>query len=91
MRRKELVLLLFVMVGMSFAGTGGSELSSVWNEISTGLQGFWGKIIAAIFIGLTLVAAKGGNGIMAFAMFIIAMIIGVVPGVIDSRYSLIGF
>lgn len=84
-----LVLLMAFSAGTTtFAGTGGSELTSIWNEISQGLQGFWGKIIAVLFIGLTLVAAKGGNMLMAFAMFIIAMVIGVIPGIVDARYTL---
>ncbi|HID05221.1 MAG TPA: hypothetical protein EYP20_05395 [Aigarchaeota archaeon] len=64
-------------------------MTSIWNEISQGLQGFWGKIIAVLFIGFTLVAAKGGNMLMAFAMFIIAMVIGIVPGIVDARYTLL--
>ena len=90
-RHEMLALALFVMFlagTTTFAGTGGSELSSIWTEISNGLQGFWGKIIAVIFIGLTLVAAKGGNMLMAFAMFVLAMVVGVAPGVIDARYTL---
>jgi len=90
MKRESLFTFVFltVFVMSAFAGTGGSELSSVWNEISQGLQGFWGKIIAVLFIGFTLIAAKGGNILMAFAMFIVAMLIGIVPGVIDTRYTL---
>ena len=90
MRREVLTVALFTIIfaGVSFAGTGGSELTSIWNEISQGLQGFWGKIIAVLFVGLTLVAAKGGNMLMAFAMFVIAMVIGVIPGIIDARYTL---
>jgi len=84
-----LALVLLLMVGITFAGTGGGELTSIWNEISQGLQGFWGKIIAVLFIGFTLVAAKGGNMLMAFAMFIIAMVIGIVPGIVDARYTLL--
>ncbi len=82
------LFMVFVAGTTTFAGTGGSELTSVWTEISNGLQGFWGKIIAVLFVGLTLVAAKGGNMLMAFAMFVIAMVIGVIPGVIDARFTL---
>lgn len=91
MSRKDLVFLItliIVFTGMSFAGTGGSELASIWTEISNGLQGFWGKIIAVLFIGFTLIAARGGNMLMAFAMFIIAMLVGIIPGIIDARYTL---
>ena len=83
-----LMMLILVLAGVTFAGTGGSELSSIWTEISQGLQGFWGKIIAVLFIGFTLIAAKGGNMLMAFAMFVIAMLVGIVPGMIDARYTL---
>ena len=90
MKKEELFLVgfLLLMVGLSFAGTGGSELTSAWDEISQGLQGFWGKLIAAVFVGLAVVAMKGGQTIMAITMFVIAMLIGAIPGIIDARYTL---
>lgn len=82
-------LLLLMLVGTpALAGTGGSELTSMWNEISAGLQGVWGKIIAILFVGFALMAGKGGNMLMAFAMFVIAMLIGTIPGIINARFSL---
>jgi len=86
----SVIFALALVVG-AHAGTGGSELTSMWNEISSGLQGFWGKIIAVLFVGLALAAAKGGNILMAFAMFIIGMLIGTIPSLIDARYSLTFF
>jgi len=79
----------FVLSLPALAGTGGSELSSLWTEITNGLQGFWGKLIAVLFVGFSLVAAKGGNMLMAFAMFILAMTISIIPGIIDARFTLL--
>lgn len=91
MRREVLALAVMLSLAIAFnafAGTGGGELQSMWQEIERGLQGFWGKLIAILFVGLALIAAKGGNMLMAFAMFIIGMLIGTIPGLIDARYSL---
>lgn len=90
MRKGGLIVVLFAIlaVGLAFAGTGGAELTSAWDEITQGLQGFWGKLIAAVFVGLAVVALKGGQTIMAVTMFVIAMLIGAIPGIIDARYTL---
>jgi len=80
---------VFTVVTTTFAGTSGSELSTLWNEISGGLQGFWGKLIGILFVGFALVAAKGGNMLMAFAMFILGMVIATIPGILDARYTLL--
>ncbi len=87
---QEVMLALFMLflAGTAFAGTGGAELSSVWDEISMGLQGFWGKIIAAALVGLSIMVGKDGRYISALAIFIMGMVIGFIPGIVDSRYTL---
>ncbi|HHJ63318.1 MAG TPA: hypothetical protein ENJ61_00260 [Aquifex aeolicus] len=83
-----LALFMLFLAGTAFAGTGGAELSPIWDEISQGLQGFWGKIVAAAMVGLSIWIAKEGRYISALAVFIMGMVIGFIPGIVDSRYAL---
>ena len=71
----------------AFAGTGGTEVNAVWDFVKNGLQGTWGKILAAIFIGFAILAAKGGNGIATIIFAAIAFIIGSIPTIVESGYS----
>ncbi|WP_457641306.1 hypothetical protein [Persephonella sp.] len=75
------------MVSAAFAGTGGAEVNDVWTWISDGLQGTWGKIFAAIFIGFAILAAKSGNAIATLVFAAIAYIIGKVPDIVGTSYT----
>lgn len=85
-----MMLGLFVMLTMSMmaaAGTGGSELSSAWNTVTNGLQGTWGKLIAAGFVGLAMLALKNGSIIGGIFMFIMAVLVGTIPNIVNADYS----
>jgi len=92
MRRANLYFLPFILAlllgDVSFAGTGGSELASLWDEIVQGLQGYWGKIIAVALLGFAILMGVRANWLMAFALLVISFSIGIIPGVIDTRYTL---
>ena len=84
-----LVLLLFMVAGAAHAGTGGAELDSWYVLISDALQGTWGKIIAAFFIGTAIIIFKSGGIIGGIFMLMLGMSIGSIPGIINSKYSII--
>lgn len=75
------------MVHSVFASTGGSEVQVVWDKVSQALQGYWGKIFAAIFIAIAILSAKGGNVIGAVVFVIIGLIIGKIPDIVNTAYT----
>lgn len=87
-------LTLAVLLGLDptihfvLAGTGGSEVSSWWTDLSNGLKGTWGKIIAAAFIGLAFIAGKSGGIIPAIFMFFLGISVGTIPDIVNSRYTI---
>ncbi len=83
----SLAIFLGVDVQNAFAGTGGQEVNAVWDFVKNGLQGTWGKILAAIFVGFAILAAKGGNGIATIIFAAIAFLIGSIPTIVESGYS----
>ena len=72
----------------AIAGTGGSEISSWWTDLSSALKGTWGKLIAAAFIGLAIIAGKSGGVIPAIFMFFLGISVGTIPDIVDTKYTL---
>jgi len=83
-----LIALALAMPELAFAGTGGSEVASWYNDISSALQGFWGKLIALAFIGFSLIAFKEGAIIPAIFLIFVGLGVGVIPDVVDARFTL---
>lgn len=82
-----LALSVFVLGINAFAGTGGAELQDWYTDISGALQGFWGKIIAAAFMGIAIILFKGGGIMGGIFMMMLGLSIGMIPDIIDSRYT----
>ncbi len=80
--------LLALSPDLAFAGTGGSEVSSWYNDIAGALQGFWGKLIAMAFIGFSLVAFKDGAIIPGIFLVFLGLGVGIIPEIVDARFSL---
>ena len=90
MKNKSIVLfaLLLILGGTSlFAGTGGAELQTWYQDISAALQGFWGKIIAAVFLGICIILFKGGAIVGGIFMMMLGLSVGMIPDIIDSKYT----
>lgn len=78
---------LDAMFAQALAGTGGSEISSWWTDLTNALKGTWGKLIAAAFIGLAFIAGKSGGIIPAIFMFFLGISVGTIPDIVDARYT----
>lgn len=85
-----LLLTFFVFVlfpDLSFAGTGGEELQSIYDKTVAIAQGYGGKTIAVISFILALVGAIRGN-LMAFgSAFGVGVVAGVGPQLVTSGIS----
>jgi hypothetical protein len=73
---------------LAFAGTGGAEVASWYNDIARALEGFWGKLIAMAFIGFSLVAFKEGAIIPAIFLIFVGLGVGIIPEIVDARFTL---
>lgn len=87
------LLLLLLLVSslvpdVAMAGTGGSEVQGWYNDISNGLQGFWGRLIALAFIGFALMAFKQGAVVPGIFLVLVGLGVGSIPGIINQRISL---
>jgi len=80
--------LLALSPDLAFAGTGGSEVSTWYNDVASALQGFWGKLIAMAFIGFSLVAFKEGAIIPAIFLIFVGLGVGIIPDIVDARFTL---
>lgn len=80
--------LLALSPDLAFAGSGGSEVASWYNDIASALEGFWGKLIALAFIGFSLVAFKEGAIIPAIFLIFIGLGVGIIPDIVDARFTL---
>jgi len=80
--------LLALSPDLAFAGTGGSEVASWYNDIASALQGFWGKLIAMAFIGFSLVFFKDGAIIPAIFLIFVGLGVGIIPDIVDARFTL---
>ncbi len=80
--------LLALSPDLAFAGSGGSEVQSWYDDIASALQGFWGKLIALAFIGFSLVAFKEGAVIPGIFLIFIGLGVGIIPDIVDARFTL---
>lgn len=76
-------------IDMLIAGTGGSELNSLWVDLSGMLKGTMGKLIAVFFLALCIMAFKAGSVPGGGFLLLIALSIGILPDIVDSRYTVI--
>ena len=83
-----LVGLLALSPDLAFAGSGGSEVASWYNDIASALRGFWGKLIAMAFIGFSLVFFKDGAIIPAIFLIFVGLGVGIIPDIVDARFTL---
>lgn len=81
------VMLVLGLVTNAFAGTGGSEVASWYTDISASLKGSWGKIIAVVFIGIAIILFKSGAVIGGLFMVMLGLSIGMIPDIVDSKYT----
>lgn len=77
------------IAGPAIAATGGSEVSGMWTDVSNGLAGGWGKLLAVLMIGGAVVAFKQGAIIPGFSAFVLGLSIGTIPAIINSKYSIL--
>jgi len=93
MEKRKLFIVLGLMLSFfavsALAGTGGSEVSSWYTDLSGNVKGFWGKIIAFAFMAVAIMAFKGGMIVVGIFMGFLGMSIGTIPDMIDSKYTAI--
>lgn len=83
-------LLLLIAFNISlYAGTGGAEVASWYTDLSSALQGSWGKLGAVAFIVMALLALKQGGIVPGAFLFFLGISIGTIPSMIDSKYTLL--
>lgn len=84
------LLALWAMFGVSvYAGTGGAEVASWYTDLSAALQGTWGKIIAVVFIGLSLMSFKQGLIVPGLFLVFLGLSVGTIPGIVDSKFTML--
>jgi hypothetical protein len=83
-----LVGLLTLSPDLAFAGTGGTEVSGWYTDVSDALRGIWGKLIAMAFIGFSLVMFKEGAIVPAIFLIFVGLGVGVIPDIVDARFTL---
>lgn len=83
-----MVSMMLLYAGMAFAGTGGMEVQSIWTDITNMLQGTLGKIIAIFLIGFAIKAAFSGAVLPAIMFFVLGLGIGMLPGIVNARFTL---
>lgn len=83
------VLLACLDPNLSFAGTGGEELKTVYDKTIEIAQGYGGKLAAGVAFVISLVAAVRGN-LMAFGSALgVSILAGVGPEIFTSGVSAI--
>jgi len=80
-------LALMALVGTAFASTTGTGLEVLYDEVSSWLTGAPGKIMAVGFIILGIWQARQGSFLWFFAGLLMAIILTVIPGMVDARFS----
>lgn len=91
-----LALFVVVAVGLLFdplinhavAGTGGTEVNTLWTTITDGLEGGWGKLAGVLLIVVALVSFVNSYIVPGIVAFVLALTIGVWPAVVNARYTL---
>lgn len=88
MKKVVSAFLILVVPVFLWAGTGGTEVNGIWDDIKAGITGGWGKLLAVflIFGGVFLLSdGKKGWGLITM---IIGMSLGMIPAAVESRYTL---
>lgn len=87
----QLFVALMAVAGMflfsteSFAGTGSTEFNAVYTLLTNWMQGSLGKLIAAAFIIVGLVAGVMRNNLIGFAVGVAAGLgLFTAPGIINA-------
>ncbi|TDA63645.1 hypothetical protein E0765_07360 [Sulfuricurvum sp. IAE1] len=90
MTKKVLPFILLLMAfNMSlYAGTGGAEVATWYTDISSALQGSWGKLGAVALIVMALLALKNGGILPGVFLFFLGISIGGIPAMVDARYTM---
>jgi energy-converting hydrogenase Eha subunit B len=89
---KKVMPYLFLLVAFNislYAGTGGDEVASWYTNLSSALEGYWGKLGAVAFIVMALLALKQGGIVPGAFLFFLGISIGTIPSMIDARYTLL--
>lgn len=84
-----LVVVTCLFPEISFAGTGGEELKSLYDKTVEVAQGYGGKSVAAIAFLLALVATIKGNLMACGSAFGVGIIAGIGPQMVTSGISAI--
>jgi hypothetical protein len=83
------VLLVCFDPNLSFAGTGGEELKTVYDKTIELAQGYGGKLAAGVAFVISLIAAVRGN-LLAFGSALgVSILAGVGPEIFTSGVSAI--
>jgi len=82
-------LLLAIFPELSFAGTGGEELQSLYDKTVAIAQGYGGKSIAVISFILSLIGAIKGNLMACGSAFGVGVVAGIGPSMVTSGISAI--
>jgi hypothetical protein len=81
--------IFLILPHISFAGTGGEELKTVYDKTIEIAQGYGGKLAAGVAFVISLVAAVRGN-LMAFGSALgVSILAGVGPEIFTSGVSAI--
>ncbi|WP_231879341.1 MULTISPECIES: TraA family conjugative transfer protein [Methylomonas] len=76
---------MFLFSSESFAGTGSTEFNAVYTLLTNWMQGSLGKLIAAAFIVVGLIAGVLRNSLMGFAVGVAAGLgLFTAPGIINA-------
>jgi hypothetical protein len=84
-----LVVVTCLFPEISFAGTGGEELKSLYDKTVEVAQGYGGKSVAAIAFLLSLVGAIKGNLMACGSAFGVGIVAGIGPQMVTSGISAI--
>ncbi len=74
---------------ISFAGTGGEELKTLYDKIVEVAQGYGGKSIAAVSFIFGVIQAIRGHFMAVGASFGVGVVAGIGPGMVTSGISAI--
>jgi conjugal transfer pilus assembly protein TraA len=83
-----LVVTLMLVSHPSFAGTGGAEFNPLYTKLSDWMTGYLGRVVAAVFIIVGLVAGVARGSVMGFVFGVAAGTgLFLAPNVIDATVS----
>ncbi len=90
-RRMQLFLtalaVLFLPAIVSFAGTGGTELNSLYAEIAGWVTGAPGKILAAALFVCAVYCVCCCSYTMAIVAFVLTVTLTIIPNIVNTRFT----